>query len=80
MKELPATLLLRPFNFDIRLQPTSILSQRWSNSRKRHSGALAIVVSGLLPVLLLHKAVAGGRAGGRAFSGSAQESGEQQSN
>lgn len=63
MKELPATVLLRPFNFDTLatyVYSFAVLEQFEASS----VGALAIVAAGLVPVLLLHKAVAGGRAGG----------------
>lgn len=62
MKELPATLLLRPFNFDT--LATHVYSfAALEQFEEAALGALAIVVSGLVPVLLLHQAVAGGRAG-----------------
>lgn len=62
MKELPATLLLRPFNFET--LATHVYSFAALEQFEEASlGALAIVVAGLVPVLLLHKAVAGGRAG-----------------
>jgi iron(III) transport system permease protein len=65
MKELPATLLMRPFNFET--LATHVYSyaglEQFENATP---GALAIVLVGLVPVLLLHQAVAGGRAGGRA--------------
>lgn len=64
MKELPATLLLRPFNFETlatHVYSFALLEQFEGAS----VGALAIVFAGLIPVLLLHKAVAGGRAGHR---------------
>jgi iron(III) transport system permease protein len=64
MKELPATLLLRPFNFET--LATHIYSFALMEQFEGASvGALAIVFAGLVPVLLLHKAVAGGRAGQR---------------
>lgn len=64
MKELPATLLLRPFNFET--LATHVYSfAALEQFEEAALGALAIVVSGLVPVLLLHKAVAGGRAGSR---------------
>ncbi len=62
MKELPATLLLRPFNFETlatHVYGFAALEQ----FEDAALGALAIVVTGLAPLLLLHKAVAGGRAG-----------------
>ena len=70
MKELPATLLLRPFNFDTLatyVYSFALLEQFEASS----IGALAIVAAGLVPVLLLHNAVAGGRAGSRARRSSA---------
>ena len=64
MKELPATLLLRPFNFET--LATHVYSfAALEQFEEAALGALAIVISGLAPVLLLHKAVAGGRAGTR---------------
>jgi iron(III) transport system permease protein len=65
MKELPATLLLRPFNFETlatHVYSYAALEQFESAAM----GALMIVIIGLVPVLLLHQAVAGGRAGNRA--------------
>jgi iron(III) transport system permease protein len=62
MKELPATLLLRPFNFDT-LATHVYAFASLEQFEEASLGALAIVVAGLVPVLLLHKAVAGGRAG-----------------
>lgn len=62
MKELPATLLLRPFNFHTlatRVYDLAALEQLEAAS----VSALAIVLVGLVPVMLLHKAVAGGRSG-----------------
>jgi len=62
MKELPATLLMRPFNFET--LATHVYNyaglEQFENATP---GALAIVLVGLVPVLLLHQAVAGGRAG-----------------
>ena len=63
MKELPATLLLRPFNFET--LATHVYSYAALEQFEQAAlGALTIVVIGLAPVLLLHQAVAGGRAGG----------------
>ena len=62
MKELPATLLLRPFNFDTlatHIYGLAALEQ----FEEAALGALTIVAVGLIPVLLLHRAVAGGRPG-----------------
>jgi iron(III) transport system permease protein len=62
MKELPATLLMRPFNFET--LATHVYNyaglEQFENATP---GALMIVLVGLAPVLLLHQAVAGGRAG-----------------
>lgn len=62
MKELPATLLLRPFNFETlatRMYGLTAAEQ----FEEAAVGAVAIVVIGLIPVLLLHRAIAAGRAG-----------------
>jgi iron(III) transport system permease protein len=65
MKELPATLLLRPFNFET--LATHVYSYAALEQFEQAAlGALTIVVMGLVPVLLLHRAVAGGRAGAQA--------------
>lgn len=62
MKELPATLLLRPFNFET--LATHVYSfAALEQFEKAALGALTIVLIGLLPVLWLHEAVAGGRSG-----------------
>lgn len=62
MKELPATLLLRPFNFET--LATHVYSfAALEQFEDAALGALAIVVTGLVPLLLLHKAVASGRSG-----------------
>jgi iron(III) transport system permease protein len=62
MKELPATLLMRPFNFET--LATYVYSYAGLEQFEAATpGALAIVMVGLVPVLLLHQAVAGGRAG-----------------
>ncbi len=63
-KELPATLLLRPFDFETLATHVYGLAalERFESAAP---GCLAIALVGLLPVLLLHKAVAGGRAGSR---------------
>ena len=64
MKELPATLLLRPFNFET--LATHVYSYAGLEQFEQAAlGALTIVLIGLVPVLLLHQAVAGGRAGSR---------------
>jgi iron(III) transport system permease protein len=64
MKELPATLLMRPFNFET--LATHVYNyaglEQFENATP---GALMIVLVGLVPTLLLHHAVVGGRAGAR---------------
>ena len=62
MKELPATLLLRPFNFESLATHVYALASL-ERVEAASVGALAIVLVGLVPVLLLHRAVAGGRTG-----------------
>lgn len=64
LKELPATLLLRPFNFETlatHVYAFAALEQVESGAL----GALTIVLAGLVPLVLLHRAIAGGRAGGQ---------------
>lgn len=62
MKELPATLLLRPFN--VETLATHVYGLAGIEQFERAApGALMIVVAGLLPLLLLHKAISRGRAG-----------------
>ncbi len=53
MKELPATLLLRPFNFET-LATQVYLSASLERFAEASLPALAIVAAGLVPVLLLH--------------------------
>ncbi len=62
MKELPAALLLRPFNFETLATHVYSLA---SLELFENAGfaALAIVLVGLLPVLALHQAIASGRSG-----------------
>jgi iron(III) transport system permease protein len=62
MKELPATLLLRPMNFETLATKVYAFAAQ-EQFEQGALGALAIVLVGLVPVLLLHKAVAGGRVG-----------------
>ena len=62
MKELPATLLLRPFNFETLATHIYGLAAA-ERFEEAASGAISIVLIGLVPVLLLHRAIAGGRAG-----------------
>ncbi len=62
MKELPATLLLRPFNFDT--LATHVYGLTAAEAFEEAAlGAVTIVLIGLAPVLWLHKAVSEGRAG-----------------
>jgi iron(III) transport system permease protein len=62
MKELPATLLMRPFNFDT--LATHVYTQAsLSLFSQSAPAALMIVLIGLAPVILLHRAIAGGRPG-----------------
>jgi iron(III) transport system permease protein len=68
MKELPATLLLRPFNFET-LATLAYSYAALEQFERAALGALTIVLIGLFPVLLLHQAVAGGRAGAAATEG-----------
>jgi len=65
MKELPATLLLRPFNFETLATHVYTLASI-EQLEQAALGSLTIVLVGLIPVLLLHRAIAGGRAGSRA--------------
>jgi iron(III) transport system permease protein len=62
MKELPATLLLRPFNFDTLATQVFTLASLY---RYDEAGlaALTIVVASLVPVLLLHGMIVAGRPG-----------------
>jgi iron(III) transport system permease protein len=62
MKELPATLLLRPFNFETLATHVYALASI-EQLEQASLGALTIVLVGLVPVLLLHEAIAGGRPG-----------------
>lgn len=62
LKELPATLLLRPFNFETlatHVYAFAALEQVEAGAL----GALTIVLAGLVPLVVLHRAIAG-RAGG----------------
>ena len=72
MKELPATLLLRPFNFETLATHVYALASI-EQLEQASLGALTIVLVGLVPVLLLHEAIAGGRPGSeRALSGASR--------
>lgn len=62
MKELPATLLLRPFNFDTLATQVFTLASLYRYEEAGLS-ALTIVAVSLAPVLLLHGIIAGSRPG-----------------
>ena len=64
MKELPATLLLRPFNFDTLATHVYTLASL-DQFEESAPAALAIVMIGLVPVVLLSKVVSKGRPSGR---------------
>jgi iron(III) transport system permease protein len=68
MKELPATLLLRPFNFDTLATHVYTLASL-DLFEEGAMAALAIVVIGLAPVIFLHRAISSGRPGGRSSAG-----------
>ena len=64
MKELPATLVLRPFNFDT--LATYVYQFASAEQLERCAlAALTIVAAGVVPVVLLSRAVAGSRPGHR---------------
>lgn len=62
MKELPATLVMRPFNFDTLATQTYTLA---SDERlaEASTAALAIVAVGLIPIILLARQITRGRSG-----------------
>ncbi len=62
MKELPATILMRPFNFET-LATLVYNRAALEQFEEAALAALLIVAVGLIPVLALHRAVAGGRTG-----------------
>lgn len=62
MKELPATLLMRPFNFETLATHVYALAAI-EQFEQASLGALMIVAAGLVPVLALHHTVAATRAG-----------------
>lgn len=62
MKELPATLLLRPFNFDTLATHVYTLASL-DMFEESAPAALAIVLIGLVPVIFLSRVVSRGRAG-----------------
>lgn len=60
MKELPATLVIRPFNFDTLATQTYTLATD-ERLAEASTAALAIVAVGLLPIILLARQIAAGR-------------------
>ena len=60
MKELPATLVMRPFNFDTLATQTYTLAAD-ERLAEASTAALAIVAVGLLPIILLARQFAAGR-------------------
>jgi iron(III) transport system permease protein len=68
MKELPSTLLLRPFNYDTLATNVYALASL-ERFEEAAFGALTIVALGLLPILMLHEAIARGRRGGKGQAG-----------
>ncbi|MBK7686334.1 MAG: iron ABC transporter permease [Rhodocyclaceae bacterium] len=60
MKELPATLVMRPFNFDTLATQTYALATD-ERLAEASTAALAIVAVGLLPIIVLSKQIARGR-------------------
>ena len=62
MKELPATLLMRPFNFETLATHVYSLAAI-EQFEQAAPGALMIVLAGLIPVLILHRTIATGRTG-----------------
>jgi iron(III) transport system permease protein len=74
MKELPATLLLRPFNFDTLATQVFTLVSLYRYEEAGLS-ALTIVAVSLAPVLLLHGIIIGSRPGGTPARGQAPQAG-----
>jgi len=60
MKELPATLVMRPFNFDTLATQTYSLAAD-ERLPEAATAALVIVLVGLLPIIVLARQIAGGR-------------------
>ena len=73
MKELPATLVMRPFNFDTLATQAYPRWRRTSGWPKLRLPSLAIVAVGVLPLLLLARTVRRGTAAGRHAPGPAPE-------
>jgi iron(III) transport system permease protein len=64
MKELPATLILRPFNFDT--LATHVYQFASDEQLERSAlSALTIVIAGILPVIILSRALRQARPGAR---------------
>jgi iron(III) transport system permease protein len=74
MKELPATLLLRPFNFDTLATQVFTLVSLYRYEEAGLS-ALTIVAVSLAPVLLLHGIIIGSRPGTSTARGTAPQTG-----
>ena len=74
MKELPATLLLRPFNFDTLATQVFTLVSLYRYEEAGLS-ALTIVLVSLAPVLLLHGIIVGSRPGASVANGGQAETG-----
>src|SRR3546814_3937666 len=69
MKELPATLVMRPFNFDtLAVQAHNFAADE--RLTQAATPALTIVAVGIPPVILLSRAIARGRPGRRGEAGS----------
>jgi iron(III) transport system permease protein len=65
MKELPATLIMRPFNFDtLAVQAYNLASDE--RLTEASTASLAIVAVGVLPLIILSRAIARARPGDRA--------------
>lgn len=65
MKELPATLIMRPFNFDtLAVQAYNLASDE--RLTEASTASLAIVAVGILPLIALSRAIARARPGGSA--------------
>ena len=67
LKELPVTLLLRPFNFNT----LAVKAYELANEERlieASSPALAIVITGLIPVIILSLSIAKSRPGDHASS------------
>ena len=68
MKELPATLLLRPFNFDTLATHVYTLASL-DQFEDSAPAALMIVAAGLLPVILLNRVISSPSPGERPLAG-----------